>query len=488
MRQFSLVFLLHFAICKGAWANIVGNDTQNFNPTTNGIDFVTVQSTETLNPGVANFGYFIDGARNVLPATKDGAGNFVYSHDLLIFQDFNFGLGLLENVDAGVNVSALALQTTDREDSGAQYTKAGLDEVRANIKWRILPRKHVGIAAIFSGNFNQVKNNPFIGQGGGATWNLELAADATFWDYMIAGNIGYRARNPGKQLEDSLFSPLSNQFIASGALSRYLPEWRTKLIAEMYAARPISPSDAPKSSSLSSEILFGGKYDWSQNIAIDVGASRKFHDGLFSPDYRLYAGLNWDFEMTPKQSSSTSTVSHHAIKKNFLTGDQPGEIEAMSKVPFDEIAHQKEFILRKSVSDTAINEEKPPFETVLLDGIDFDFGSSDVLPIHRPMMNRLVAYLNSKPKVIKIRIEGHTDSIGSYESNQRRSVGRAKSVRDYLLKNGIDREIELESVGYGAEKPIADNGNFQGRRQNRRVEVRVLRRLSASKSDVEALP
>ncbi len=52
-------------------ANVVGTDVQNFNPTTSGLDFVTVQSSETLEPGFINFGLFLNYTKNTLSVSKD---------------------------------------------------------------------------------------------------------------------------------------------------------------------------------------------------------------------------------------------------------------------------------------------------------------------------------------------------------------------------------------------------------------------------------
>ena len=64
-----LLAILALILMTGARAraNVVGADTQNFNPTNDGLDFVTVHSSETLTPGVINFGFFINYAVNSLP-------------------------------------------------------------------------------------------------------------------------------------------------------------------------------------------------------------------------------------------------------------------------------------------------------------------------------------------------------------------------------------------------------------------------------------
>src|SRR5690606_20770787 len=83
-----------------AFANVVGADTQNFNPTTSGLDFVTVHSSETLQPGILNFGLFFNYAVNSLPNyVKQGTQERFSFSDTLLSSDFNFGLGLAQNWD-----------------------------------------------------------------------------------------------------------------------------------------------------------------------------------------------------------------------------------------------------------------------------------------------------------------------------------------------------------------------------------------------------
>ena len=73
----------------------------------------------------------------------------------------------------------------------------------------------------------------------------------------------------------------------------------------------------------------------------------------------------------------------------------------------------------------------------------------------------------------KILIGGHTDNVGNANSNLTLSEQRAQSVLAYLKKKGIEN-ARLESKGYGAENPIADNSTSSGRSQNRRVEITLL--------------
>jgi outer membrane protein OmpA-like peptidoglycan-associated protein len=90
-------------------------------------------------------------------------------------------------------------------------------------------------------------------------------------------------------------------------------------------------------------------------------------------------------------------------------------------------------------------------------------------------MDEVVAFLRSKKKgsFSKIVIEGHTDSVGSEKYNLDLSQRRANSIRNYMIDKYGYKPAELEAIGYGPRRPIADNGNFQGRALNRRVEFKL---------------
>lgn len=64
----SLFLLADFS----ASANMIGSDAQNFSPTQDGLDFVTVHSSETLDPGILNLGFFVNYAQNTFPAYEGG--------------------------------------------------------------------------------------------------------------------------------------------------------------------------------------------------------------------------------------------------------------------------------------------------------------------------------------------------------------------------------------------------------------------------------
>jgi OmpA-OmpF porin, OOP family len=71
---------------------------------------------------------------------------------------------------------------------------------------------------------------------------------------------------------------------------------------------------------------------------------------------------------------------------------------------------------------------------------------------------------------LKISVEGRTDNAGDAASNKVLSDNRAKAVMEALVAKGIDK-TRMSFVGWGQEKPVADNRNEEGRAKNRRVEI-----------------
>ena len=101
--------------------------------------------------------------------------------------------------------------------------------------------------------------------------------------------------------------------------------------------------------------------------------------------------------------------------------------------------------------------------------INFNTGRSTFKEESYPTLQAIAAILNEYPKA-NFTIEGHTDSTGSNATNQLLSEKRANAVMDYLVNNGISG-ARLTAVGYGEERPIAENNTRSGRAANRRVEV-----------------
>lgn len=107
-----------------------------------------------------------------------------------------------------------------------------------------------------------------------------------------------------------------------------------------------------------------------------------------------------------------------------------------------------------------------------LTGVTFKAGSAELVETSLKTLDAAIAGLKKNPKA-KVEIEGHTSSEGGEQFNQILSAERAFSVRQYMVSKGIP-EDHVTATGYGFSRPRADNSTEEGRKANRRIEIRVL--------------
>ncbi len=101
--------------------------------------------------------------------------------------------------------------------------------------------------------------------------------------------------------------------------------------------------------------------------------------------------------------------------------------------------------------------------------INFDTAKATIKPDSEGSINQITALLKGVP-ALKVSIEGHTDNIGTPESNKKLSEDRAKAVMAAVVAKGIASD-RMTAVGRGQDAPVADNRKEEGRALNRRVEV-----------------
>ena len=108
----------------------------------------------------------------------------------------------------------------------------------------------------------------------------------------------------------------------------------------------------------------------------------------------------------------------------------------------------------------------------VLNNIFFETDSYKLKPESFEELDNLSRFLRTNNK-IKIEVSGHTDNRGSYVYNMQLSQKRAQAVAEYLINRGIDKN-RIKTAGYGYTKPVASNDTEEGRRLNRRVEIKVI--------------
>ena len=130
--------------------------------------------------------------------------------------------------------------------------------------------------------------------------------------------------------------------------------------------------------------------------------------------------------------------------------------------------------LRKTLRSTGVSVEREgdTINLIMPGNITFVSAGHDVNGDFYEVLDSVILVLQEFEKTV-IVVAGHTDSVGATEYNQALSERRANSVTQYLLSKDIV-PVRIETIGFGEDAPLADNGSAEGRSLNRRVELSLL--------------
>ena len=188
-------------------------------------------------------------------------------------------------------------------------------------------------------------------------------------------------------------------------------------------------------------------------------------------------------QITEQTETISAQQDYIAITTEELTKLR-GQMESVAFMRFSVLEKIRDSIAA-SLGDTSKVYISDNGGIVLSEGVLFDTNSSVIKSEGYGLLNSLTdSFLSflSNPDNIKyvdsIVIAGHTDSTGSDQKNRTLSTERANSVLNYLLTKN-DKKLEPYSryfcaSGYGATRPIADNGTADGRSRNRRIEISII--------------
>ena len=116
-----------------------------------------------------------------------------------------------------------------------------------------------------------------------------------------------------------------------------------------------------------------------------------------------------------------------------------------------------------------VKRERDQLTLIMPTDVVFDFNKYEVKEDFKPLLDTLYEAL-SIYKGVTVKIDGHTDNIGSYDYNLKLSQKRAESAKEYLVSKGIN-EGRIITEGHSFSKPAASNATSEGRDRNRRIEI-----------------
>ena len=177
------------------------------------------------------------------------------------------------------------------------------------------------------------------------------------------------------------------------------------------------------------------------------------------------------------KNEKVATFHNNSSSGNFLLSLPAGRNYGIAVYADDYLFHSENFDIPKTDGFHEVYKEIQlkniaVGSSIVLKNIFFDYDKATLRQESVAELKRLIDLLTTVPSM-KIEISGHTDKRGSEVYNQSLSEKRAKSVVDYLIKNGIKAD-RLTHVGYGESKPIRDEETEEAYQENRRTEFKIL--------------
>lgn len=216
------------------------------------------------------------------------------------------------------------------------------------------------------------------------------------------------------------------------------------------------------------------------------GAGMSYHDYLAGSSAGLYvnAGIGVRSKIFDTRAEFRAELRLMHDFSTSVTGHQMNDVRAMLGISFP-LAKKEEPIVERVEVDRFIPVEVVRHEPIpprlVLRGVSFELDSARLEPNAKIILDEISERLHAYPDVI-VEIGGHTCTIGGEQHNQSLSEKRAESVRDYLISEGISAD-RLSVRGYGSSQPAYSNTTDEGRRLNRRVELRRLDRYGNHTTD-----
>ncbi len=364
----------------------------------------------------------------------------------------------------------------------------GSGDARLLAKVRLLAaeRAPVGIALLAEVRLPTGADQSFLGERG-VLIAPRAVIERSFGDAFRLGlEGGYRFRqDAGQYLNLYVGDELTLALAGSYALPASLPWTRWTAYAEVLTATPSrAPFTSAGADSLKTplEALLGLRAGLGDGLHALIGGGTGIagESGFGRESLRLFASVGYRQVGVPyvPRDSDGDGVEDREDRCPLEPG--PAELDGCPDTDGDGIP---------DIEDDCPDEPGPalkngcPAEDPLVvfeDGaislrgaINFDTAKADIHPDSFHVLDQVAAMLLSHPEVGKVRVEGHTDSLGSAQLNRTLSQRRAVSVVQYLIRKGVPRE-RLEAAGYGPERPVASNLTPLGRAKNRRVEFTIL--------------
>jgi outer membrane protein OmpA-like peptidoglycan-associated protein len=449
----------------------------------------TVETAAAATEGAYGFAALLDYADGLLALELGGERSDLLVSRLSLHLLAGWSLG---RVELSLHLPVALWQRSDfslLEDQGvtgplvAPIAQTALGDLRLGAKVPILDaaRWPIGLAALLDARLPSGNRDAFTGDG--AALVPSAIATRTFGRLRLDAQLGYAIRGTGQYAQLVVHDGLV--WGAGGSLDlpprRWLERW--KAIAELGGGWPrgYDPGSERYRAPLSAR---AGLRAWlSRALSIEAGAGAGLGAAGYGRErWRIFAGVRWAHHPVgpPEGDFDGDGVPN---EKDLCPRDAgPAELDGCPDVDLDLIPDREDRCPREpgpaendgcpvSVDEPVVEIESE--RLTLNDSVQFDTAKATLKGGSSLILDQVAKLILEHGELKRIRVEGHTDNVGSAPYNKDLSERRAATVVRYLVGKGVAPE-RLTGEGYGFERPVASNATALGRAKNRRVEFRIL--------------
>jgi outer membrane protein OmpA-like peptidoglycan-associated protein len=404
------------------WA-VTSFDSLSFKPANDHGYYLTVEQSQTLGQWGYAAGLYAEFSDDSLIIENAVGSRIQDVIDKQLALQLGAALGLLDWLNAGLTVSFVPYQQFTTPGTVFENNGARMGDILFNLKARLLDNKKypVGIAVVPFVTFPTGSDDHLVGNGKISGGGLLVLDSKRIKDRVsLALNVGAQIR------DDVTLSPgttLDDQFLYGAAVNVEVAK-PVQIIAEIDGWTLFDDFFGSNSRNLEIDGALRFFPGAKRKLAITAGGGTGLQDGAGAPDWRVFAGLTYRNEAEP-----------------------PVVVPPPMPAPVKE-------------------------EVITTNRIHFAFNKAVIRPESYPVIDEILASIKGRPEIENVRVEGHTDNVGSDAYNQKLSDQRANAVRQYMIDKGYPSD-KVTAVGMGESAPIADNATKAGRAQNRRVEFHL---------------
>lgn len=454
-------------------------DIERFKPAVTHDGFVNAETSGTRDAGDRwSFGAYLNYQRNpliilnedgeVVGAFVDGRAGLDVTASATIFGPLSIGLAL----------PVYGIQTGDFDPSFA-----GLGDVRIVPKLRILDNRD-GLGLAITG---EMRAPTHTGDFSGGRRGF-IAHPKAVVDHLFDSGVRFGVNLGALLKQDDTFGNVTSasEFTYAAALGYRLGGRLGKTELGVEGVGGVGLAEAQREE-VPLELFLYGKHNLSHEWQILGGPSFGLLRGFGVPTARGFVGVRF---APTKNDSDGDGVSNAQDKCPSVPEDIDGDQDSdgcpeedkdtdQDGVPdkHDDCPGAKESINGIDDEDGCPDTGDPRViyeegELMILEAVEFEHGSSRVSSKSDSLLSQVALMIKANPHIRKVRVEGHTDSSGPSDVNQRLSENRAESVKKYLISKGVSPS-RLESRGYGESRPKVKGDAPEASAKNRRVEFIV---------------